>query len=161
MRHLLRPVLCLNVCLFHWIKLCIQPPFWFKFKSFKTPNQLKQYAGTCIFLHKKLFNNTILYRDKIELNIVYLCILAILYCICIVCSHLSIALMLKEYLQRKIFKISLILVGYESVRFLFFKSALLLRASPSWYDGYSVFFVGTDNKIYKHVADKVDNNTNT
>ena len=34
------------------------------------------------------------------------------------------------------------------------KRGYMDSASPSWYDGYSVFYVGGDNKIYKHVADK-------
>lgn len=28
------------------------------------------------------------------------------------------------------------------------------KAAPSWYDGYSIFYIDGDNKIYKHVADR-------
>ncbi|XP_075226348.1 uncharacterized protein LOC142327313 isoform X2 [Lycorma delicatula] len=30
-----------------------------------------------------------------------------------------------------------------------------LKAEESWYDGFSVFYVGGDGKVYKHIADKM------
>jgi len=28
------------------------------------------------------------------------------------------------------------------------------KVAPTWYDGYSIFYVGKDNKIFKHIADR-------